>query len=40
MQDEEEAQQPVRPTADLEQLILGCGDGVHTCVIDRDGNDP
>ena len=40
VQDEKEAEQPVRPAADLEQLILGRGDGGHIRVIDRDGNDP
>ena len=33
VQDEEEGQKPVRAAANLEQLILGRGDGGHTPVI-------
>ena len=35
VQDEEEAQQPVRAAADLEQLLLGRGNGGHAPVIGR-----
>ena len=38
MEDEQEAEQPVRALADLEQLLLGRGDGGHIPVIDTDGN--
>ena len=40
MQDQEEAQQSIRSTADLEQLIRRGGNGRHWLLIDRYGNVP
>jgi hypothetical protein len=40
MQDEQEAEHAIRPTTDLEQLILGGGNGRHGYLIDQYGNVP